>query len=60
MTESRSPFPPFDLETALQKVQAAEDAWNTRNLEKVALAYTEDSVGWLCQGFLAPPCRRGF
>jgi nuclear transport factor 2 (NTF2) superfamily protein len=44
MTGSRPPFPPFDLDTALQKVQAAEDAWNTRDPEKVALAYTPDSV----------------
>ncbi|WP_236795331.1 nuclear transport factor 2 family protein [Amycolatopsis sp. GM8] len=41
---SRPPFPPFDETTAAQKVQAAEDAWNTRDPEKVALAYTEDSV----------------
>lgn len=41
---SRPPFPPFTLETARQKVQAAEDGWNTRNPEKVALAYTEDTV----------------
>ncbi|HET6500328.1 MAG TPA: nuclear transport factor 2 family protein [Amycolatopsis sp.] len=40
----RPPFPPFDEETAAQKVQAAEDAWNTRDPERVALAYTEDSV----------------
>ncbi|MFB7664907.1 nuclear transport factor 2 family protein [Kitasatospora sp. NPDC056138] len=40
----RSPFPPYDEQTALQKVQAAEDAWNTRDPERVALAYTEDSV----------------
>jgi uncharacterized protein len=39
----RPPFPPFDAETAAQKVQAAEDAWNTCDPEKVALAYTEDS-----------------
>jgi len=38
--EQRPPFPPFTLETALQKVQSAEDAWNTRDPEKVALAYT--------------------
>ena len=43
MTESRPPFPPFTLETAKQKVQAAEDAWNTRDPEKVAAAYTVDS-----------------
>ena len=40
----RPPFPPFTLETALQKVQAAEDAWNTRDPEHVAGAYTADSV----------------
>jgi nuclear transport factor 2 (NTF2) superfamily protein len=39
----RPPFPPFDAETAAQKVQAAEDAWNTCDPEKVAGAYTEDS-----------------
>jgi nuclear transport factor 2 (NTF2) superfamily protein len=44
MTESRPPFPPFDRAAALRKVQAAEDAWNTRDPEKVALAYTPDSV----------------
>ena len=41
---SRPPFPPFTMETALQKVQAAEDAWNTRDPERVAQAYTEDTV----------------
>ena len=40
----RPPFPPFTLETATQKVRMAEDAWNTRNPEQVALAYTVDSV----------------
>ena len=39
----RPPLPPFTEETARQKVQAAEDAWNTRNPERVALAYTEDT-----------------
>ena len=43
MTEQRPPLPPFTEETARQKVQAAEDAWNTRDPEKVAGAYTEDS-----------------
>ncbi|HWI22942.1 MAG TPA: nuclear transport factor 2 family protein [Baekduia sp.] len=43
MTE-RPPFPPFTEETARQKVQAAEDGWNSRDPERVALAYTEDSV----------------
>lgn len=41
---SRPPLPPFTLETAKAKVQAAEDAWNTRDPERVALAYTENSV----------------
>ena len=41
--EQRPPFPPFTAETATQKVQLAEDAWNTRNPEKVALAYTPDT-----------------
>jgi uncharacterized protein len=41
---SRPPFPPFTEQTARQKVQAAEDAWNTRDPEHVAAAYTEDSV----------------
>jgi nuclear transport factor 2 (NTF2) superfamily protein len=41
--EKRPPFPPFTHETALQKVRAAEDGWNNRNPEKVALAYTPDS-----------------
>jgi nuclear transport factor 2 (NTF2) superfamily protein len=40
----RPPFPPFDAQTAAQKTQAAEDAWNTCDPERVALAYTEDSV----------------
>ena len=44
MTESRPPFPPFDLESAVVKVQAAEDAWNSRDPQRVSLAYTEDST----------------
>ena len=40
----RPPLPPFTEETARQKVQAAEDAWNTRDPERVAGAYTENSV----------------
>ncbi|ORT56763.1 DUF4440 domain-containing protein [Streptomyces sp. CB03238] len=39
----RSPLPPFTEETARLKVRLAEDAWNTRDPQKVALAYTEDS-----------------
>jgi nuclear transport factor 2 (NTF2) superfamily protein len=41
--ESKPPFPPFTLETARQKVQMAEGTWNTRDPEKVVLAYTIDS-----------------
>lgn len=40
---ARPPVPPFTHETALQKVQAAEDAWNSRDPEAVARAYTVDS-----------------
>lgn len=43
MSEARPPFPPFTRETAIQKVRAAEDAWNKRNPAQVALAYTPDS-----------------
>ncbi|WP_441245576.1 nuclear transport factor 2 family protein [Kitasatospora sp. McL0602] len=43
MNSQKPPLPPFTTETALQKVQAAEDAWNSRDPERVALAYTEDS-----------------
>ncbi len=43
MIEIRKPIPPFTLETAIQKVQAAEDAWNSCNPEKVSRAYTVDS-----------------
>ena len=42
-TANRPPLPPFVRETAIQKVRLAEDAWNTRDPERVALAYTEDS-----------------
>ena len=45
----RPPLPPFTEETARQKVQAAEDAWNTRDPQRVSLAYTEDSV-WRNRG----------
>jgi len=41
--DKRFPIPPFTTETALQKVQMAEDAWNTRDPEKVCLAYTIDT-----------------
>ena len=41
--EKRPPVPPFTQETAVQKVRAAEDGWNSRDPERVALAYTTDS-----------------
>lgn len=44
MTEPRHPLPPFTAQTAAQKVQAAEDAWNTRDPERVAAAYSPDTV----------------
>jgi uncharacterized protein len=40
---ARPPFPPFDEESAKEKVKKAQDAWNTRDPEKVSMAYTEDS-----------------
>lgn len=40
---TRPPLPPFTEDSARQKVQAAEDAWNSRDPERVALAYTEDT-----------------
>jgi len=43
MTESHPPLPPFALESAIEKVRKAEDAWNTRDPQRVALAYTSDS-----------------
>ena len=42
--DSRPPLPPFTEQTAREKVQAAEDAWNTRDPDHVAAGYTEDSV----------------
>ncbi len=43
MMEQKLPLPPFTFETATQKVQMAEDAWNTKDPEKVSLAYTIDT-----------------
>ena len=42
--ESRPPFPPFTTASATQKVRLAEDAWNSRDPKRVALAYTADTV----------------
>jgi uncharacterized protein len=44
MSDARPPLPPFTRETAIQKVRAAEDGWNSRDPKRVALAYTADSV----------------
>lgn len=43
MSETRPPLPPFTAETAARKARGAEDAWNTRDPERVSLAYTPDS-----------------
>ena len=43
MDDTRPPLPPFTAESAAQKVRLAEDAWNTRDPGRVALAYTPDS-----------------
>ena len=48
----RPPLPPFtSVADAEKKVQMAEDAWNTRDPEKVSLAYTEDRNGPECAGY---------
>jgi nuclear transport factor 2 (NTF2) superfamily protein len=47
MTDTpRPPLPPFTPESATQKARAAEDAWNSRDPAKVALAYTSDDLGF--------------
>lgn len=43
MPESRPPLPPFDLQSAIEKVRLAEDGWNSRDPDRVALAYTLDT-----------------
>ena len=49
---ARPPVPPFNLADAVKKVRMAEDAWNTRNPEKVSLAYTQDGSQ---KGDVGPP-----
>ena len=44
MSQMRAPVPPFTRESAIEKVRAAEDGWNSCDAERVSLAYTEDSV----------------
>jgi hypothetical protein len=41
--DKKYPLPPFTMETALQKVQLAEDAWNSQDIEQIAKAYTLDT-----------------
>lgn len=43
-TETKPPLPPFDEESAIQKVRMAEDAWNSRDPERVSQVYTEDTI----------------
>jgi uncharacterized protein len=50
--ETRPPVPPFTLETAIQKVRSAEDRWNSRDPERVALAYSAQSRWRNCAEFL--------
>ena len=42
--ETKPPLPPFTREAAIQKIRMAEDAWNTRDPERVAMVYTEDTI----------------
>lgn len=42
--EQKLPLPPFTKETTIQKIRMAEDAWNTRDPEKVSLVYTKDTI----------------
>jgi nuclear transport factor 2 (NTF2) superfamily protein len=44
MSDARPPFPPFIRETAIQKVRMAEDGWNSRDPQRVSLAYSADSI----------------
>ncbi len=53
LEQPRRPFPPFDAESAAQKVRMAEDAWNTRDPHRVSLAYTPDSLWRNRSEFLA-------
>ena len=43
-SDGRPPFPPFTRETAIEKIRKAEEAWNSRDTERVSLAYTLDSL----------------
>lgn len=50
MSESRPPVPPFGHESATQKVRMAEDAWNSRDPDRVVLVYTTDTQLWAAEG----------
>ena len=52
MKEQKPPFPPFTEETAKQKIQAAEDGWNSKNPDKVCMAYTVDTEWRNRAGFI--------
>jgi nuclear transport factor 2 (NTF2) superfamily protein len=54
---ARPPVPPFDREAAIKKVQGAEDAWNSRDPERVSLGYSESSV-WRNRDESSPVDRR--
>jgi Protein of unknown function (DUF1348) len=58
--DERPPLPPFSLESAIQKVRLAEDAWNSRDPERVSLAYTVDSEWRNRAEFLKGRGNRGF
>jgi nuclear transport factor 2 (NTF2) superfamily protein len=44
LSDARPPFPPFTRATAIEKIRKAEDAWNSRDPDRVSLAYTPDSL----------------
>ena len=49
--QSKPPFPPFTLETAIQKIRMAEDGWNSRDPQRVSLVYTQIRNGATVQSF---------
>ena len=59
MTEQRPPLPPFTRDSAIQKVRAAEDGWNSRDPAKVALAYTLSGATTAATGFARMAMRTG-
>jgi nuclear transport factor 2 (NTF2) superfamily protein len=59
MKSENPPVPPFDHDVAIRKVRFAEDAWNSRDPEKVATAYTTTACGAIARSF-SPVVRRLF